>query len=149
TVEFCLEDLQNKTQYTHSTNILDYIIPSITSSSLNDTTPIAFENGKIVPDEKQQSTTKTVKILLLLLAKTYGVLLTESVMKRYQIFDKPIITFDTLKRILLGISANVKITDLIELFNEIKNNCPKLHCSKLLLMDETKALQQVKDFESL
>ena len=145
-----LESSRQEINFSGNPNFIEYVIPGLTTCLLDDDTKISFENGKIIPKEHVSINDMASKTLQYLLTSTYGYLLAWSIMNRYQLLKKNSITFEDVKRTLVGISTNVKITDLQELISHIqkKTNDRSMQCSTLLKNEEKDRLQKVS-FESL
>lgn len=146
-VEFCRQEIQ----FTGNANLIDYVIPPLSTCFLPDAARITFENGKIVPLDGIRINPAACRILQLLLTATYGSVLSWTIMNRYQLLKKNTMTFEDVKKALMGVATHVKITDLQDLFRDVHKEIKdrSMQCSSLLKEEEIVRLQKTRRFDTL
>jgi hypothetical protein len=124
TVEKAIVRYDNQLNATKLRNPMDYAADLVELQKLGFThsTPIALAaNGRIVPKGAQEASNGlNHQLVIATIAKTFGVEMAERMTRRYRLDKEGSITIGELKRILVGLSANLRVSDLDLLFQKIK-----------------------------
>lgn len=135
-------------------------IPSLFDGDeeLLDNSAIGFKEGKIVSLEALSKNEKlqVPAVFFHLLGETYGYPYIAHVINlRYNIAQRHVLTLGDVKRILVGVAANVTISNLQLLFNTIQDKEAHqlpMHCSNYLKKhypDEYRSLKESECFQDL
>lgn len=92
------------------------------AETLLDTDHVVFSEGVIRKSENEEETNQGSQVFSLLLKETYGAELGAIIFMKYNIAPVGPITFNDVKKALVGIAANVQCTDLKNLFDYIKQS---------------------------
>ncbi|MEX1012938.1 MAG: hypothetical protein WD595_00955 [Waddliaceae bacterium] len=129
-------------------NLIAYLFHLRTAGkAIDDCSAISFNEGKIEEVSGEREITK--EVFATLLNATYGSFLGTSVIARYDLMQKETLTLGDLKKALIGIAANVRVDDLRNLFNEIKNNqSEEFECKEFLKENNPEAYEELKRVDS-
>lgn len=105
-------------------NPMDYAanLVELEQSGFTNDTPIGISgNGGIVPlASGEKSNALTQHLLIAMIAKTYGIEMAERMTRRYNLDKNSQLNIGEFKRILIGLAANIRTTDLDLIFAKVK-----------------------------
>lgn len=127
---------------------------TVSYSDWDDSAAVEIVDGKIrLVSEDNQMQNKPFQVLKQIMTKTYGEYLVNTVIGRYQWDKKENLTWGDLKNLLVGVGANLKCSDLRDLFKQIKAQqvygANRLLCEEYLNPEEIEEIRNVDQFEHL
>lgn len=99
-------------------NPMDYAadLIELQKTGFTHTTPVGLaDNGRIVPAANKTAGLNT-QLLIAMIQKTYGTEMAQRMTRRYQLDSNRPMTIGEFKRVLVGLAANVRVSDLDLLF---------------------------------
>ena len=87
-------------------------------------TPVGINgSGRIIPLSAGDSNNAlTAQLLIAIIEKTYGTDMAQRMTRRYRLDGKVPLTLGEFKRVLIGLAANVRVSDLDLIFKKIKDD---------------------------
>jgi hypothetical protein len=83
------------------------------------------------------------------LIEIYGYRLAISALRRFRLEEKEVFTILDLKKALMGIGADIQISDLKRVFSAIKNSSAEMSCKSSLTQAQIAELSKVNEFQNL
>lgn len=94
------------------------------TKKIQDSDPIAFDNGMIVKAEDSTAAQKAYQQFYHILKETYGSRLAKSVFGRYRLFNQTAVTLKDIKKAMVAVASRVTEDDLRMLFEHIRHDPP-------------------------
>lgn len=124
TVKQAILDWNQRCESTKLRNPMDYASDLVELEKLGFTneTPIALAaNGRIVPLGSQEALNGlNQRFMIAVIAKTFGLEMAQRMTRRYRLESDKAVTIGEFKRILVGLAANLRMNDLDQLCDKIR-----------------------------
>jgi len=146
--ENLLELTRRELNFKGQANLIPYLHDAFEGNQiLKDNQPITFdlENGKILSKEDVMA----ARIFCQLLRETYGFNAAERVIQLYKLGELQSLTFLDVKKAMVGLAANVKVSDLKALFDDLKKEKPSRLMALLIPENEKKIICEFESFDRI